>query len=196
MKPTILLADNDLDYLAITQEFLENHGFQVVGVSNVLDAHRALLNDHPRIQVAVLDVRLMSNDDERDTSGIDLAKLHLVPAVIVTTYPSLSYAVEALRVFNGRSPAVDFVDKRDSLDILLQAINKTLPHRDTMLEILRKAFNETELRTLCFRLQIEYDDLIGNTHHDKARELLLTIERQGRFYRLVELCRKERPNLV
>lgn len=196
MKQTILLADNDLDYLEITKEFLEMHGFHVIGAKNAMEAHRLLLQESQRIQVAVLDARLMSNEDERDTSGIDLAKLQLAPAIIVTSFPSTASAVEALRPFNGRSPAIDFVDKRDTLEVLLQAIQNALPHRNAVFHLLYTAFNETELRTLCFTLQIAYDDLPGPTHHDKARELLLAAERLGLFYRLVELCRRERPNMV
>ncbi|MCB8942484.1 MAG: hypothetical protein H6658_01790 [Ardenticatenaceae bacterium] len=193
---TILLADNDEDFIEITTEFLEKCGFEVMTATNPLTAHQILLKEQARIQVAVFDSRLMNDLDEYDTSGIELARLFgMVPSIIMTRFPSVPNAVEALRPLNGRANAKDYVDKRDGLDVLLQAIQNVLP-LPSLVEIHQKLmayFNESDLRHLCFTLNIEYDNLTGKTRRGKARELVLYFEKQERLAELVATCRRERP---
>lgn len=57
-------------------------------------------------------------------------------------------------------------------------------------------FSEEDLRTLCFELDVDYENLSGDTKLGKARELILEMERQGRLSELIERCRQVRPNLV
>jgi hypothetical protein len=56
-------------------------------------------------------------------------------------------------------------------------------------------FNEGELRTLCFRLGIDYDDLIGEGKSDKARELIAYLERRASLSRLMEVGKQLRPDI-
>ena len=56
-------------------------------------------------------------------------------------------------------------------------------------------YNEEELRTLCFDVGIDYDDLPGRSRNDKARELLAHLDRVGRVADLIQRCEKERPNV-
>ena len=56
-------------------------------------------------------------------------------------------------------------------------------------------FNASELRTLCFDLGVEYDDLPGEGRADKARELVAYFERRGRIRELEEHCRRARPDV-
>jgi hypothetical protein len=51
-----------------------------------------------------------------------------------------------------------------------------------------------DLRTLCFTLDVEYDDLRGETRSDKARELIRYMRRQGRLDELLEQILKDCPN--
>lgn len=60
---------------------------------------------------------------------------------------------------------------------------------------LGKYFSEGELETLCFDLRIDYENLPGRTKADKARELIETMERNGRLSELVHLCKQQRPNV-
>src|SRR4029453_4379083 len=57
-------------------------------------------------------------------------------------------------------------------------------------------FGDEDLRTLCFDLGIDYDDLPGRAKADKARELLSELDRRGRIPELVRLCAAKRPNVV
>lgn len=63
-----------------------------------------------------------------------------------------------------------------------------------LFEILVEYFDEEELRTLCFKLNIDYDSLRGEGKAGKARELILYMERQGPILDLLKACKKERPN--
>lgn len=61
--------------------------------------------------------------------------------------------------------------------------------------ILLASFNREELRQMCFKLGIEFDDLEGTTRTAKARELLLYFWRQGRLPDLATAVKNERPQV-
>jgi hypothetical protein len=61
--------------------------------------------------------------------------------------------------------------------------------------ILLASFNREELRQLCFKLGIDFDDLEGTTRTAKARELLLYFWRQGRLPDLAAAVKNERPQV-
>ena len=68
--------------------------------------------------------------------------------------------------------------------------------RATLLEELDKSFSEGELRTLAFDLRVDFENLPGHGKKDKARELILYLERRSRIPDLVsELC-KLRPGVA
>ena len=52
-----------------------------------------------------------------------------------------------------------------------------------------------ELRTLCFQLGVEYDDLRGEGRSGKARELVRLMSRHGRLETLLTSLERERPEL-
>ena len=54
-------------------------------------------------------------------------------------------------------------------------------------------FDEGELKTMCFDLGVNYDDLDGDAISDKARELVLFMNRNGRCDELINYCRTHRP---
>lgn len=61
---------------------------------------------------------------------------------------------------------------------------------------LGEGYNDSELRDLCFILEIDYEDLPGETKSAKARELVLSCKRLGRMARLVEQLMADRPHLL
>ena len=198
-KHTILLADNDGDFLVITGEFLENCGYHVMRVSTPMDAKRILCNEH--VDLAILDVRLIDDNDEKDKSGIRLAQEmswgRYIPKIILTRFSSVEYAVESLRPLQRQgSPAVDFVTKQEGLDHLLTAVQLALSVDLTKLRrLLVESFSEGELRDLCFDLRVDFDSLGGRGKGDNARELVAYHERRGSLHILVEACRQQRPRL-
>ena len=65
----------------------------------------------------------------------------------------------------------------------------------TLRQLLVERFNDQELRDLCFELDVDYDSLPGDGKADKARELLLFLERRGRIQDLIETGTRIRPDI-
>jgi hypothetical protein len=61
---------------------------------------------------------------------------------------------------------------------------------------LARRFNQGELRTLCFNLGVEYEDLPAEGRADKARELVEYLKRRQQISDLVRLCRHQRPDIA
>lgn len=70
------------------------------------------------------------------------------------------------------------------------------PSDASLLSKINKHFGEDDLKTLCFDLDVDYENLAGETKSSKARELILELERQGRLPELVERCKRARPNVL
>ncbi len=62
-------------------------------------------------------------------------------------------------------------------------------------EILDEKFDGEELKTLVFRLGVDYDNLSGGGKASKARELIKSLERQGRLPELVQVGKELRPDI-
>jgi len=58
-----------------------------------------------------------------------------------------------------------------------------------------RAFNESELRDLCFQLNVDYEDLEGSGKRDKARELVTWMSRHSRLPDLTALATQLRPKV-
>lgn len=67
--------------------------------------------------------------------------------------------------------------------------NINVPLRNTIIE----HFDLDELRDLCFELDVTFDDLAGDTLSEKARELVLFLDRRGDTAVLIDVCRRLRP---
>ncbi len=62
-------------------------------------------------------------------------------------------------------------------------------------QLLDKTFSLEELRTLCFSLGIEFDDLTGDGKGAKTRELVMYMHRRGRIADLIAKAKQERPHV-
>ena len=84
-KATILFADNDVDFLQTRTEFLLESGYQVIPASTPDEVIKKL--ELGNIDLAVLDIRLTNDDDERDKSGLQVAVeiAQAVPKIILTS---------------------------------------------------------------------------------------------------------------
>lgn len=67
------------------------------------------------------------------------------------------------------------------------------PDPVTLHTVLTQRFDREELRTLCFQLGVEYDDLRGEGRAAKARELVKLCQRKEQLNRLVARVRQARP---
>jgi CheY-like chemotaxis protein len=124
----ILMADNDLDFLDTRREFLEKEGYKVVTASSPLEAQEKLQQGD--VDFAIIDIRLLDDDDEKDVSGLELAKNaeHSLPIIILTGYPVVvEYVRQALQFqAKGIALAQYFLAKEEGPKALLTAIRSTL----------------------------------------------------------------------
>ena len=65
----------------------------------------------------------------------------------------------------------------------------------TLADLITRYFNLSEVRDLCFRLGIEYEDLGGEGKNEKVRELVMRVERNGRLPHLIPLLQQLRSHV-
>lgn len=75
-----------------------------------------------------------------------------------------------------------------------QSVSDLFSPRAALLERLCTYFNLDELIGLCTELGLDHENLRHDTKPTLARELLGYLERRGRQWELLELCRKKRPS--
>ncbi len=108
----------------------------------------------------------------------------------------------------------ELMDLRVSMTLLLADLHTTLervesaqqwnrPQEPQAIERLKKMrdcivahFDLGEFRTMCFDLGVSFDELEGEGLDDKARELVLFMNRNGRCPELVDYCRQKRPHAM
>jgi len=126
-KATILFADNDQDFLRTRAEFLQQEGYQVISATSPTETRRTL--ELGGMDLAIVDVRLENDDDEKDVSGLILARevARSVPKIILTGFPSYEHVREALKPqLEGLPAAIDFVAKGEGPEALLRALERAL----------------------------------------------------------------------
>lgn len=68
--------------------------------------------------------------------------------------------------------------------------------RTQLYDQMRKALNESELRDVCFYMDVDYESIavpIKHTHYDKMRELIQACERRDQLPVLLQACERVRP---
>ncbi len=65
--------------------------------------------------------------------------------------------------------------------------------RNTLLDFLSRHYTLDGLKTLCFNLFVDYDNLSGDTKNAKGRELILHLERAGRLGDLEAVLGRQQP---
>ena len=85
-------------------------------------------------------------------------------------------------------------------ELAMTVASRPLGNGEVNLVRLRQAlddgYNDSELRDLCFELDIDYEDLPGDGQSAKARELVLFARRRGQIAQLVEHVMRDRPQLL
>ncbi len=144
-KATILFADNEPDFLQTRSEFLEQNDYEVVQVTNLDQAHNAL--EQGVIDLVIMDIRMVDDDDEKDVSGLEFARnmRQSIPIIMLTSYPSIEYVREALKVqLDGLPVATDFLSKQEGRQALLYSIRKALGPGSKWLQIVKNAISGTD----------------------------------------------------
>lgn len=97
-----------------------------------------------------------------------------------------------------RAMARDVSRRYDTVADLRHALRRFALERVSRAELREEItahFNSEELRTLCFDMNIDYENLGGEGKAGKVRELIAYCERHGRIDELVEICRQLRPQI-
>ena len=121
----ILLADNKPSYSETCAEYLQLRGYQVDHVASPEECERAVETDTPHL--LILDLRMRDDTDEKDVSGLTLAKkLHpRLPKIILTAFPTWEMTREALTITEQGLPAATaFVSKLEGLPVLHQYVQR------------------------------------------------------------------------
>jgi hypothetical protein len=68
-------------------------------------------------------------------------------------------------------------------------------YRAQLRALIIRHFDESEIESMCFDLQVDYERLPGQGKDKKVIELLEHMARSGRLVELVDLCERQRPGL-
>jgi DNA-binding response OmpR family regulator len=124
---TIVLADNDRSSLNTRAEYLEACGYVVLRAADLAQATKYLVES--TVNLAILDIRLVNDEDERDVSGITLAeKVRAeVPKIMLTAFPSWQAVRDALGTTYDNEPAATYyVAKREGMEVLLDYVHRAI----------------------------------------------------------------------
>lgn len=151
-KGVILFADNNPRFLKVRKEFLEKEGYQVIPAADPAEARRIL--EQKQVDLAILNIRLVDDTDQKDISGLTLAKetARSVPKIMLTGFPTWKAVREALGPdLDGVPAAVDFVSKAEGPEAMVQAVDLTL-RRPQLKANLLHAFEVVTLMALPWRI--------------------------------------------
>ncbi len=122
----VLIIDNDPDFLETRVERLVKSGYKVYQALSIKQSEQLLQNTW--VHVAIVDIRLREDYNEKDVSGLVLAKKKIyqsIPKIILTRFPTYQAAREALGpAMDGLPPAVDFIAKQEGPNAMTAAVER------------------------------------------------------------------------
>lgn len=210
----VFIADNDHHQLSSCREHLENQDCTVYTAKTPEEAQRKLESEL-QVDVAVIDIRLRDDGDEKDVSGLDVAKLRPdIPKIILTAYPD--YETTRIALKRHLPIAYEYLAKIEGLPKLMSTINWVLERaslfnieqshisRTKLASMMQQSFNRDEFNTLVFHLQEELrlrriagnlKDIMDRYHSidNKVEEIVLFLDHHDQLILLLHLCRKFRP---
>lgn len=136
---------------------------------------------------------------------VDVREHMTLGAILVELADMLELEVSQETLSQQQRAIIYTLSKREVLLILdnLESSSPTvvgpsanqLQLRNELYQMVVDSFDEEELRTLCFELGLEYDDLPARGRANKARDSISLFERQNRLMELVTLGTRLRPKL-
>lgn len=124
----VLFVDNNSDFVATRALYLRKAGYQVV-IAPTLEEARSALEEH-HVHLAIVDVRMVNDRDELDTSGLAFARdprYRALPKIILTGYPQHQAAVDVMHPEpRGLPVAVDYLSKGETAEILVLKVERVI----------------------------------------------------------------------
>jgi DNA-binding NtrC family response regulator len=212
----VFIADNDFHLLSSCREHLENSGC-IVYTANTPEEAQRKLESELQIDVAVIDIRLRDDGDEKDVTGLDIAKLRPdIPKIILTAHPD--YQTTRIALKRHLPIAHEYLAKKEGLPKLMFTINWILErtslfninqdniNRTRLAGMMQQSFNQDEFNSLVFHLQEELRlrqingnlrEIVAPYHNvnNKVEEIIQFLGRHGQLILLLHLCRKFRPSM-
>ncbi len=188
----LLLADNNPVFLATRAQFLRAQHYRVFAAGSVEEAEQLLQDSW--IHLAILDIRLEDDNDDKDISGLLLAKKETyrhIPKIILTGHPTYEAVRIALGpVLDGLPPAVDFLAKLEGLEAMLQAVEKVFARHVRInwdLVIQRSEHHPIILSHLVSLIEPELEDEYLAQRAEELEELLRRLFFEKRQINLTRL---------
>src|SRR2546426_4244568 len=122
----ILVVDDQVEIVAFIRELLVSHGYQVLGVSNSVEASSKLASFRP--DVCILDFRMPQRSG---AELLDIIKQHdsRIEVIFLTAQDETSLAVDLMK-----RGALDFLLKPVEVNQLLLSLDRAIDHRRLLLE--------------------------------------------------------------
>lgn len=133
--PTILLVDNDEDFLENAKDFLEGQKdgqgklkYETVCTTDRVKARNLI--EQNRVTLVLIDLRLIDDDDEKDKTGLTLVRetrdQSSVPKIMLSKFDDPELLSVAMRSVTGPPLVIDYIRKRDGMEKMLEVIEQTL----------------------------------------------------------------------
>lgn len=132
---------------------------------------------------------ISSNGASANNSLNILASLN-IPIYLTTSY--FNFMELALQQA-GKEPQTEICLWNDQVQNAPQQSSHSV--MSTLRQLCSQYFDDSELRDLCFDLQIEYENLSGENKLAKVRELLRYTSRHQKLPELIEIFKRLRPDL-
>lgn len=125
-NPTILLVENDAGYRATLRDGLEEAGYRIIETSDAESALDAIADSKPN--VAIVDVRLVNDEDPHDHSGLKLIrKLPTdLPVIVITAHNDAQAVRNAYAPAPGLPTPKAFLFKGEGVEAILPHLERTL----------------------------------------------------------------------
>ena len=135
---TILVVDDEEDFLWATDTMLQKAGYSVIQAKNGEKVLKLLEKDIP--DLILMDYRLPNRNGLQVAADVK-QRIPTVPIIMLTGYAEVGSAVEAMKI-----GVYDYVTKPVDIDDLLFTIKRCLEKQDLIEEVerLRKALEELE----------------------------------------------------
>jgi DNA-binding response OmpR family regulator len=173
MEKIILFMDNMQDFLEIQSRLLEQAGYQVLKASTLEEAEKNL--EERCIHLAILDIRMIDEDDEQDISGLVLARkqeYRSIPKIVLTAYPSYEYVRDVLSPDEEGFPsAIYFLGKGEGFQALCQAVERAFVQHVRINWNLRIRWDKRHPLSFPHLITLIEPNLDGDRLLDRAKEL-------------------------